>query len=149
MNDTIIIRAEFSHADAISNIENQCFSVPWSKNSVEEFLANPLSVCFVAVCDGTVAGYIGMYNICGNADITNVAVLPHFRRCGIASQLVDAVVEYCTKNNLNEIALEVRESNIPAASLYKKHGFVAVGIRKNYYTKPKENAVLMTKFIES
>ena len=78
-----------------------------------------------------------------------MAVLPQFRRCGIASQFVAAVVEYCTKNNLNEIALEVRESNIPAASLYKKHGFVPVGIRKNYYTKPKENAVLMTKFIES
>lgn len=149
MNNIEILRACTEHTDAIARIEQICFSVPWSAKSVREFLENDLSICFVAICGTAVVGYIGMYNVCGCGDITNIAVLPEYRRRGIAGDLLYEMENCACKLSLNEISLEVRASNSPAISLYSKHGFERVGQRKDYYTKPKEDAVLMTKFYQT
>lgn len=149
MNNIEIIRATVLHAQQIAEIEQQCFSVPWSQKSVAEFLENPLSVCFVAVTDEKTVGYIGMYCVCGNGDITNVAVLNEYRRCGIARKLLCSMEQYSLSCGISEISLEVRASNTPALNLYSNSGFESVGTRKNYYTKPKEDAVLMTKYLSS
>ena len=77
------------------------------------------------------------------ADINTVAVLPSFRRKGMADKLLSEIFLYC--DEINAFHLEVRESNIPAISLYKKNGFETDGIRKNFYSNPTENAILMTK----
>ncbi len=94
-------------------------------------------------------GYAGMWMSVDGGEITNVAVHPDYRRKGIASSLVGNLIRICEINKLLYLNLEVRESNCKAISLYNKLGFEKVGIRKNYYKNPTENAILMTKtFIE-
>ena len=77
--------------------------------------------------------------------ITNVAVLPEVRRLHVADALMDKLEEVSAAKGLSFITLEVRESNFPAISLYRKHGYETAGVRKNYYQSPSENALIMTK----
>ena len=98
-----------------------------------------------ALTFGRVSGYIGVIEICGDADITSVAVHPDFRRMGIGKKLLDTAENEAVNRNCESITLEVRESNLAAISLYLGSGYKQVGIRKNFYEKPTENAVLMTK----
>lgn len=135
-----------AHLDGVLKIENSCFVHPWSRQSLESELNNENSVFIAAVDDGTVIGYIGMSVVIDEGYIFNVAVNENHRQKGVGSALIEALVTYGKKNNLYFITLEVRESNISARSLYSKFGFVKVGERKNYYSSPAENAVLMTKY---
>ena len=135
-----------AHLDGVLRIENSCFAHPWSRQSLESELDNNNSVFFAAIEDGTVIGYIGMSVVIDEGYIFNVAVDENHRKKGVGSALIDSLVTYGKKNNLCFITLEVRESNTPARSLYSKFGFVKVGERKNYYSSPAENAVLMTKY---
>ena len=73
----------------------------------------------------------------------NIAVAPEARRRGVADALLSVLTSF-GRDNLAVLMLEVRASNLPAVALYEKHGFAAVGRRKNYYEAPKEDAVLMT-----
>lgn len=138
-----IIPADVSHAFQIAEIEKQCFSLPWSENAVTDFLTLPTSVCLVAEKDGSIAGYVGMTNILGEGSITNVAVKPEFRRLGIASALISHLIDIAKSKGIDKIMLEVRFSNQSAQNLYEKHGFSVVGTRKNFYSKPTEDALLM------
>ena len=119
---------------------------PWSFNSLEEELNNETSLFFTATEDNAVVGYIGMSVVVDEGYIFNVAVDGTHRNRGIGSALVETLVTYAKKNNLCFLTLEVRESNKNARSLYEKFGFIKVGERKNYYSSPAENAVLMTRF---
>ncbi len=149
MNAEILIeKASLSDVKEIAEIENLCFSVPWSEKAVEEFIENPLCVMFCAKQNGIIAGYVGLYIIIGDCDIANVAVLPEFRKRGIAIKLMEHAESFAKEKNVNKLMLEVRASNLPAISLYEKLGFSTVGIRKNYYTQPKEDALLMDKTID-
>ena len=94
----------------------------------------------VATVDGNVAGYMGLQIFGGEGYVTNVAVLPEYRKQGIA----EALIRKQMKNEMSFITLEVRESNLPAISLYTKYGFKNVGIRPNFYSAPIENAIIMT-----
>lgn len=136
------------HLYAVEEIEKVCFSMPWSRRELENQM-NATSCIFLAAVDdeGTVMGYIGLMFVLDEGYISNVAVAPEFRRRGVADALISALINR-TKRNLAFLTLEVRESNTPAISLYEKHGFKLVGIRKNYYEKPKENALLMTLFFD-
>ena len=89
---------------------------------------------------------MGMHNICSQGYITNVAVFEQYRGKGIASALMEKIIGYAEKNNMEFISLEVRQSNHPAISLYLKYGFKKMGIRKNFYNKPCEDAVIMTRY---
>ena len=95
--------------------------------------------------DGSVAAYAGMQVVLDEAEITNIAVDERYRRRGIAGKLLEGLVTLCLRRNVKYLHLEVRESNTPARSLYTKCGFEIDGMRKNFYQKPTENAVLMTK----
>ena len=138
-----------NHLNDIEEIENNCFSMPWSRRALESQM-NAENCVFLTAVDneGAVMGYIGLMFVLDEGYISNVAVAPEFRRRGIADALILALIEKM-KYKLSFLTLEVRESNIPAISLYEKHGFKTVGLRKNYYDKPKENAVLMTLFFNS
>ena len=92
----------------------------------------------------TAVGYMGLQIFCGEGYVTNVAVLPEYRRQGIAQKLILKELE----NEMNFITLEVRKSNAPAINLYQKMGFENVGIRPRFYTAPDEDAVIMTKNIK-
>ena len=149
MNELFVIeKASVSDVKDISVIENVCFSVPWSENAISDFIQNPLCIMFCAKQDSKTAGYIGLYIIAEDCDIANVAVLPQFRGRGIAKKLIEHAESHAKEKGVKKLMLEVRASNIPAISLYEKLGFSVVGIRKNYYTQPKEDALLMDKPID-
>ncbi len=132
------------HIDQMARMEELCFSVPWSRETLAQELGNPLA--HYVVCtgeDGRVLGYIGSRIVLDSADITNVAVLPEMRRQGIGFELVNRMLEELILRGVSSVLLEVRESNLPAQRCYARAGFVPVGRRKGYYDKPKEDALLM------
>lgn len=135
-----------AHIDGVCKIEEACFAHPWSRQSVESELANENSVFIVAVEGEKVIGYIGMSVVIDEGYIFNVAVDEAFRKKGVGTALINELVTYGKKNDLCFITLEVRESNQAAISLYSDFGFIKVGERKNYYSDPAENAILMTKY---
>ena len=135
------------HLDDVYIIETECFSHPWSKQSLEEELNNETSLFLVAKEENEVIGYIGMSIVIDEGYIFNVAVRENHRNKGVATALINELVTYGKKNKFSFITLEVRESNLPAISLYSKFGFIKAGERKNYYSNPKENAILMTKYL--
>lgn len=134
------------HLESVYIIETECFSHPWSKQSLENELNNDTSLFWVATENNDVIGYIGMSVVIDEGYIFNVAVSETHRKKGVGSALINELVTYGKKNNLCFITLEVRESNMNAQSLYSKFGFIKVGERKNYYSEPKENAILLTKY---
>lgn len=129
----------------VAELEKQCFSMPWSEKAIASELQNPLSLWLVAVVDGQFAGYIGSQSVIDEADVMNVAVDEAFRRMGIASALVCALVTELSMRGVHSLTLEVRASNDAAKSLYGKLGFVQVGRRPNYYSAPKEDALILRK----
>lgn len=131
----------------ITEIEKICFSLPWSKESFEKELENELAYYQCAEENGKIMGYMGMWRILDECHITNVAVLPEYRTKGIASMLINKMVEICKCSEILTMTLEVRESNFPAINLYKKFGFIEVGKRPRYYLKPLEDALIMWKKI--
>lgn len=133
--------------DDVYIIETECFSHPWSKQSLEEEMNNETSLFLVAKEENEVIGYIGMSIVIDEGYIFNVAVRESYRNKGVATALINELVTYGKKNNFSFITLEVRESNLPAISLYSKFGFIKAGERKNYYSNPKENAILLTKYL--
>ena len=128
---------------AVAEIEKLCFSHPWSEATVSSEIKSGFSDFFGAFSEEKLAGYIGGRTICGETEIFNVAVAPEFRRKGMADALIKKFIEAVREKETQVIFLEVRTSNLGAISLYEKNGFVFCGIRKDYYTDPKENALLM------
>ena len=100
---------------------------------------------FTVLREGKTAGFLILSTVLDEAEILEVAVSEDLRRCGLGSEIMDEVYDWCGKNGVSQIFLEVRESNFPARAYYKKYGFVENGIRKNYYRNPAEDAVLMSK----
>ena len=141
----MIVHMNESHVAQVAALEKICFSDPWSVNSVASELKNPLSCWLVAEEDGEVAGYVGSQTVMDESDMMNVAVHPDYRRKGIAEKLVMELVEELKKRDSRCLTLEVRASNEPARALYEKLGFVQVGLRKNYYRNPREDALILRK----
>lgn len=127
---------------AVAEIETKCFSLPWSEKSFEDSI-NREDTIFLVCEDEVITGYIGMYLSFDEASITNVAVSPEFRKKGYGEQLVAHAKEAAKAANTECIFLEVRVSNEPAISLYKKQGFEELGIRKKFYEHPVEDAIIM------
>ena len=140
----VVTMAE-EHISALAQLERECFSDPWSEKALAEELSNPNAVFRVALIDGEVVGYVGMLHVLDEGDICNVAVFDRFRRKGVASALIQHLVDYGVENQLSFITLEVRESNIGAQKFYETMGFETIGVRKNFYDNPKEHAILMNK----
>ena len=116
----------------------------WSKESFYNELENNLAHYYCAVdTEGCILGYAGCWHIYEEAHITTLSVHPNFRKKGIAQNLLFRVIDDCYKNKIKYITLEVRESNIPAISLYEKNGFKSIGTRKGYYQDNNEDALIM------
>ena len=139
-----IERMNETHVAAVAALEKLCFADPWSLSSIASELNNPLALWLVAVEDGDLIGYIGSQSVMGESDMMNVAVHPDHRRKGVGETRVLALCEALSGENTS-LALEVRASNAPAISLYEKLGFVQVGLRRNYYRNPKEDALILRK----
>lgn len=145
MNFTII-PMNSSHIVALAELEKRCFSTPWSKNSLREELVNPLSHFFVAVAHDGLMGYIGTQEVVGESYISNIAVLPEYRRTGVGQALLDRAMQGARERGCTLITLEVRVSNAAAVSLYEKNNFLTLGRRKMFYRHPDEDAFIMTKY---
>ncbi len=139
------VKMKPEHVMQVAQLEKLCFSCPWSAEAVSSELRNSLSVWLVALEDATVAGYIGSQAVLGEADMMNIAVAPDFRRQGIAETLIEKLISILMTNGVHSLTLEVRASNHAAISLYEKLDFVQVGRRPNYYTMPKEDALILRK----
>ena len=140
-----IIPMTSAHLDQVAEIEQLCFSDPWSRRMLSEHLENECAATLVAQGeDGTVLGYAGLLVVLDEGYITNVAVRPEYRRQGIAGKLLEVFHRFAEGNKMAFLTLEVRDSNASARALYTKHGFREVGVRKNYYDHPKEDAIIMT-----
>ena len=134
------------HTAQIAALEQRCFSDPWPEAIIAHELENELSLWLCAVDGKTVAGYIGSQTVLGEADMMNVAVSPDYRRRGIGRALVLALEKALqTQMQATVLTLEVRDSNAPAIALYDALGFTQVGLRKNYYQHPKEDARILRK----
>ena len=147
--DKILIRrAAEQDLSGILKIEEEAFVHPWSQESLEGLLSDRNSAVFTAVKDGTVCGYCGVNTVLDEGYITNIAVARQYRRQGIAVALLEELFDFAGEKPLSFLTLEVRKSNLNAINLYLKFGFKQVGERKNYYSEPTENAVLMTKYFK-
>lgn len=135
---------DFKDQDAadIVALEKECFCEPWSEKSVLSSAENGTHFV-LCKCGGKTIGYGGVSIVAGEAYITNIAVRNKFRRLGIGRALTERLIEIA--DGCDFISLEVRESNIPAVSLYSECGFEVVGKRKNFYRSPSEDAIIMTK----
>lgn len=140
-----IVPMTADHVSAIAQLEQLCFSDPWSENSVASELQNPLSLWLTAIEGESVVGYIGSQSVMGESDMMNVAVCPEVRRRGIAQSLIEALVQALQEKGNHCLTLEVRASNSAAIALYEKLGFQEVGRRRNYYRNPKEDALILRK----
>ena len=133
------------HVPQIARIEKLCFNDAWSEKSIASELHNDLAYWLVALEGERVAGYVGSQTVMGWTDMMNVAVDPDFRRQGIGEALVEQLTADLKTMGSQCLTLEVRQSNTPAIALYEKLGFVQVGLRKNYYRNPRENALILRK----
>ena len=141
-----VVPMEERHLDTLAEIEKACFHTPWSADMLREELGK--GIFLVAEQDGAVVGYVGCQTVLDEGYITNVAVSPDCRRQGIGRALVGALASHARGQGLSFVTLEVRASNAPALALYEGAGFRRVGVRKNFYTAPAEDAVLMTLFLK-
>lgn len=141
----MIIPMTKDHVAQIASLEKQCFGDPWSEDSIASELDNPLSLWLVAEQDGAVCGYVGSQTVLDETDMMNIAVRPDCRRHGIAAALIDELIVRLKERGSHILRLEVRVSNAPAIALYDSLGFTQLGLRKNYYRNPKENALILGK----
>ena len=128
---------------SVVEIEKECFSLPWSEKSFEDSLSREDTLFLVCEDEEIVTGYIGLYLSFDEASVTNVAVASKVRKKGYGEALVEKSKELAKAAGAECIFLEVRQSNVPALSLYKKLGFEELGIRKNFYEHPVEDAIIM------
>ena len=145
MSEIVIRKMQSEDLSQVCEIERDNFSVPWSEKSFKDSMERNDTVFLAAFVDTEVVGYIGCYCIAGTGEITNVAVKAAHRRQGIGGMLLEKLYEEGAALDTHEFFLEVRESNEAAIGLYSRQGFIKEGIRKNFYEKPVENAVIMWK----
>ncbi len=134
-----------AHIPALCEIERLCFSEPWTEIGFNAELHNKAARFFTAVCGSQPVGYIGMHSVAGEGYIANIAVHPDMRRRGIGAQLLAHILGVADAERLDFVTLEVRVSNADAIALYERFGFTPAGLRKNYYRKPPEDGLIMTK----
>ena len=134
-----------AHVTQIAELEKCCFNDPWSEMSIASELNNRLSCWLVALDGDVVVGYVGSQTVLGETDMMNIAVHPGYRKQGIATDLIQTLIDTLSKQGSHSLMLEVRQTNEPAKNLYQALGFETVGIRKNYYPNPREDALIQRK----
>jgi ribosomal-protein-alanine N-acetyltransferase len=135
---------ELTDLPQIEQVENRSFSSPWPRQAFyNELVFNQFAHYTVVTVDDQVVGYCGFWLILDEAHITNIAIHPDYRGQGLGEATLVYVMDLARKLGAEKMTLEVRVSNVIAQSLYEKLGFVRSGLRKEYYTDNKEDAVIM------
>ncbi|MGM0847370.1 MAG: ribosomal protein S18-alanine N-acetyltransferase [Bacillota bacterium] len=144
MSDYSIRLMSIEDLDDIMEVEKRSFTIPWTRDAFfNEIETNQFATYIVLEDSDNVIGYCGVWIIVDEAHITNIAVLPSFRGQGLGDKLLKSMIEIAKEMGARTMTLEVRVSNTPAQSLYKKFGFMEGGIRKNYYSDNQEDALVM------
>jgi len=131
--------------ERVDELEHRLFADPWPRGSFLDALADPRAVCLVAERGGDVAGYLVATALPPSAELQNLGTAPEQQRAGVGRALVESLIDTCRARGLRELALEVRVSNAAAQALYRTLGFRLVGLRRGYYRRPEEDALLMAR----
>lgn len=146
--DNYIIRKMTEHdIPGVMEIEQESFTLPWSKESYLGELKNNFATYLVCDYEGDVAAYGGIWVVFEEAHITNIAVGPNFRQQGIGRRLMLELENVARKKKALKILLEVRPSNDAALRLYNSLDYMPTGLRKKYYSDNGEDAIIMTKLL--
>lgn len=150
VRSNVIVRdAVPSDADNIAKIEELCFPIPWSKESIlHDIEENNLATVLVAECDGAFAGYADIWVIAGEGQLNNIAVMPEMRGRHVGLAVMQELIARLEEAHAYEMSLEVREGNSPAINLYDRLGFEVIGKREGYYLDNGDNALIMKLDIE-
>lgn len=138
-----IRRSTPKDAKEITEAENRIFPDAWSERDITFTICSEGSMCYTALDEGRVIAYILGRKISPEGEIYRIATLPEKRNRGVAYRLLSYAMKTERGHGVESVFLEVREKNIPARNLYKSFGFREIGIRKNYYKNPDDNAVIM------
>ncbi len=130
--------------EKVYEIENQCFSMPWSKHEIMESFSREDSIYCVIEKDDVVIGYAALFFVLDEANIINIGINNEYRGIGAGEELLKYLINNVKGKNVSKIFLEVREGNHIAVKLYEKIGFKEIGIRKNFYQNPLENGIVMS-----
>ena len=149
MSKLEIRRMQEGDLKEVARIEAENFSLPWSEQSFRESIRLPHVLFLTALLDGEVAGYCGCYLSLEEAEITNVCVDRQFRGRGVAGALLKELMRQGKALGAFAYTLEVRVSNEAAIRLYEKLGFVRFGVRKGFYERPREDALIMWRHWEA
>ncbi len=144
----IIEKMTYEHLHRVLEIEQDSFTHPWNEEAFLSEIKKENSHCYVALQNNEVIGYAVMTTVLDEGDLLLISVEKSHRRKGVANALFSKFCDIAKENKLSFITLEVRASNLGAKALYEKLGFEYVSVRKNYYSNPVEDAVLMTKYFE-
>lgn len=135
-------RMERAHLSDVAEIERAVFSEPWSEASLALLLSNE-AIGAVCLDGGRAVAYGGMYWGVDEGQITNIAVLPAYRRQGLGASVLAFLIDLAKERGCAQISLEVRASNQAAVSLYRRFGFEVCGERRRFYKNPTEDALVM------
>lgn len=142
-----IRRMEEKDLQQVAGIEKEIFSMPWTEEDFKKALNDSHNIYIVVDNGGEITGYCGLWSVLEEGQITNVAIRKDCRGFGVGTSMMEELIRTGMENGLTAFTLEVREGNGSARRLYEKLGFEEAGIRPNFYEKPKENAVIMWKYV--
>ncbi|HEX8737282.1 MAG TPA: ribosomal protein S18-alanine N-acetyltransferase [Pyrinomonadaceae bacterium] len=145
MKDINFRKMIFGDIPAVLEIEKECFLSPWSFEGYRDELLRDDSAIFIAENKGEIIGFAAtrLITSANEGEILNIAVRRQFQNQGIGTLLLKAIIDFFKTNKIQSIWLEVRKSNFTAREFYRRNGFTSCGERKNFYTSPTEDALLM------
>ena len=131
--------------EQVAELEKICFTESWSYGILEAGIHSSFDVYYVYEQNGQILGYCNLRLLAGEGEVQRIAVLPEYRRMGLARKMMEIMVDYARENHALSVSLEVRAGNHPARNLYETYGFTAEAVRKGYYRNPSEDAIIMWK----
>jgi ribosomal-protein-alanine N-acetyltransferase len=148
LKSLIIEEMKKEDLNQVMEIEEKSFSDPWRESFFSQDIDNESAMPLIARSNDRVVGYVCLWKILDEIQISNIAVAPQLRRRGIGEKMIEKILKIAQEKDYRRITLDVRISNLPAINLYKKLGFSEAGRRKNYYRLPQEDALIMEKILK-
>lgn len=142
-----IRRMKESDIPEVAKLEKEIFPDPWSEGAISETLEQEQTLLMVAYEDRKLIGYLILYFVLEEGEIARIAVIPECRRQGVGARMLLELEDLCEDNGITKLLLDVRESNETAISFYTSYGFVQDGVRRNFYSNPQEDGILMSREI--
>ncbi len=142
-----IERLKDSDTEKVALMEKEIFSSASSAADIKKAAANDNNIYMTVKEDGDIIAYCAIWTSFDTADLLNIAVKEQYRKKHVAQKLLLQCMSECRSKGVATLLLEVRQSNLPAVCFYDKLGFQKIGIRKNYYANPSEDAIIMQKIL--